>query len=96
MPQWVRDGDPVEEAHVYLDRPQAAVGVWCCRPGVLAIDAYPFDEFCVVLEGHCELTAVGMPTERFGVGDAFIIHRGFEGTWSMPEGLRKFYVEMRV
>lgn len=94
VPAWVAAGDPHEQAHVYLARPGAVIGVWQARPGRLQIDAYPFDEFCVVLEGSCILTPQGGEPQGFGTGEAFIVRRGFRGSWDMPDGLRKFYVEL--
>jgi uncharacterized cupin superfamily protein len=94
VPGWVAEGDPFEQASVFLQRPGAVVGVWRARAGTLRIDAYPFDEFCVVLEGRCTLTPEGGTARHFGPGEAFVVRQGFRGTWAMPEGLRKFYVEL--
>jgi uncharacterized protein len=94
VPGWVAAGDPFEQARVFLQRPGAVVGVWRARAGTLSIDAYPFDEFCFVLEGGCTLTPEGGAAQHFGPGEAFIVCQGFRGTWAMPEGLRKFYVEL--
>lgn len=96
MPDWVASGDPVEEAAVFLEREAVTTGVWRCQPGCLRIDSYPFDEFCVVLEGRCTLTPEGSHAQAFGPGEAFLVRKGFRGTWDMPQGLRKFYVEMRA
>lgn len=96
VPSWVASGDPVEEAAVFLHREAATAGVWRCQPGSLKIDSYPFDEFCVVLEGRCTLTPEKSTPLSFGPGEAFLVQKGFCGTWDMPQGLRKFYVELRA
>ncbi|MCC6918974.1 MAG: DUF861 domain-containing protein [Alphaproteobacteria bacterium] len=58
----------------------------------LRLDGYPHDEYCFLLEG--ELTVIDEEGSRevYRPGDAFLLPRGFRGTWHMPNGLKKYYV----
>lgn len=97
MPRWVAAGDPHEFAKVFYEQAsgRAVVGYWESEPGTLEIDDYPFDELCVVTAGSCVLTPARGEPSAFGVGDCFVIRKGFRGRWDMPVGLRKIYVELR-
>ena len=65
-------------------------GEWTSTPGKWAV-AYDEDEFVLILEGRCTLTSAGGIAEIFGPGDAFVIPKGFAGTWETLEKLRKVY-----
>jgi uncharacterized cupin superfamily protein len=41
--------------------------------------------------GRARLTEAGGEAQDFGPGDAFVIPRGFEGTWETVEPVRKIY-----
>ena len=66
-------------------------GIWESEPGCWKI-IYDEDEFCHILEGESIIT--GNDGESFTVraGDAFVIPKGFEGTWNVVTRTRKQYV----
>ncbi len=65
-------------------------GVWACDAGTLEIDDLQIDEGCYLIEGEVVLTDQYGNTERFVAGEAFVVLRGFVGTWHMPVAIRKF------
>ena len=65
-------------------------GEWTSTPGKWAV-SYDEDEFVLILEGRCILTSAEGVAETFGPGDAFVLPRGFAGTWETVETLRKVY-----
>jgi uncharacterized cupin superfamily protein len=68
------------------------VALWESGPGVLKTDAYPHDEYCLVLEGHLIVTNRSGRREEFDPGDTFVIPKGWAGTWNMTTRLKKQYV----
>jgi uncharacterized cupin superfamily protein len=68
------------------------VALWESGPGVLQTDAYPHDEYCLVLEGHLIITNRSGRREEFGPGDTFVIPKGWAGTWNMTTRFKKQYV----
>jgi uncharacterized cupin superfamily protein len=66
------------------------VGVWGCNAGTLEINDLAIDEACYLIEGEVVITDRHGNTERFVAGDAFLLHRGFVGTWHMPVPIRKY------
>ncbi len=68
------------------------VALWESGPGVLKTDAYPHDEYCLVLEGHLIVTNRSGRREEFGPGDTFVIPKGWAGTWNMTTRFKKQYV----
>lgn len=65
-------------------------GVWESTPGRWTI-AYTEDEVCVLLSGRIRLIGEDGVASEFAAGDAFIIRRGFVGTWETIEPARKVY-----
>ena len=68
------------------------VALWESGPGVLKTDAYPHDEYCLVLEGHLIVTNRSGRREEFNPGDTFVIPKGWAGTWNMTTRFKKQYV----
>jgi hypothetical protein len=68
------------------------VALWESGPGVLKTDAYPHDEYCLVLAGHLIITNRSGRREEFGPGDTFVIPKGWAGTWNMTTRFKKQYV----
>ncbi len=66
------------------------VGHWRAEPGVRRV-SYSEDELCVLLEGRARITDEAGASVEFGPGDAFVIPRGFTGTWETVEPLTKLY-----
>jgi uncharacterized cupin superfamily protein len=87
-------GEPTETGHNYFtDRTgQLTAGVWECTPCTSKIDSYPVDEFCFILSGTVVLTDASGHAETFRSGDCFVVSKGLECTWHMPETTRKYYV----
>jgi len=69
---------------------QLTAGVWACDAGVLEVRNLPFEELCFVIEGEVEITDDQGTSSKFSEGDAFMLHKGFTGTWRMPRAFRKF------
>jgi uncharacterized cupin superfamily protein len=68
------------------------VGLWASEPGVLQTDAYPHDEYCLVLEGTLVVTNRSGTKDEFKPGDSFVIPKGWAGTWDMKTKFKKQYV----
>ena len=68
------------------------VALWESGPGILKTDAYPHDEYCLVLEGHLIITNRSGRREEFNPGDTFVIPKGWAGTWNMTTRFKKQYV----
>ena len=70
-------------------------GVWACDAGTLEISDLAIDEACYLIEGEVIITDQHGNTERFVAGEAFLLHRGFVGTWHMPVPIRKYNAMFR-
>lgn len=77
------------------ERTQTTIGIWESDAGVVRFDPYPFDELCVVVEGEVQLSEDGGGSDVFRSGDVFLIKKSFRGIWSMPDKLKKYYVELK-
>ncbi len=90
----VIEGAPTETGHNYFTDATGRLtsGVWECTPCTAQIDAYPVDEFCLILSGTVIVTDDAGHAETFKPGDAFVVPKGLKCTWHMPETTRKYYV----
>jgi uncharacterized cupin superfamily protein len=70
-------------------------GVWACDAGVLAIEDLAIDEACYLIEGEVIITDRHGNSERFVAGEAFLLKRGFVGTWRMPCPILKYNAMFR-
>ena len=70
-------------------------GVWACDAGTLEINNLAVDEACYLIEGEVIISDSHGNTERFVAGEAFLLHRGFVGTWHMPGPIRKYNAMFR-
>lgn len=70
------------------------VALWESGPGVLKTDAYPHDEYCLVLEGRLIVTNRNGSRAEFAPGDTFVILKGWAGTWNMTTRFKKQYVAL--
>jgi len=70
-------------------------GVWACDAGTLRIENLAIDEACYLIEGEVIITDSQGNSERFVAGEAFLLHRGFVGTWHMPGPIRKYNAMFR-
>lgn len=67
------------------------VGEWSADIGAWRVKYEEF-EFCHVLEGACELVGDDGVTQKFRVGDSFVIERGFTGVWRVTAAMKKRFV----
>jgi uncharacterized cupin superfamily protein len=65
-------------------------GVWACDAGTLQIKDLAIDEACYLIKGEVIITDRHGNTERFVAGEAFLLERGFVGTWHMPVPILKY------
>ena len=65
-------------------------GVWACDAGTLEIRDLAIDEACYLIEGEVVITDSYGNSERFRAGEAFLLRRGFAGTWHMPTPIKKY------
>ncbi len=58
---------------------------------------FPYDEYVLVLEGEVILTSTSGERQRYGVGESFVVPKGWTGTWDMPvKYLEKIVVEAKA
>ena len=58
---------------------------------------FPYDEYVLVLEGEVILTSTSGEKQRYGVGESFVVPKGWMGTWDMPVKYReKIVVERKA
>jgi uncharacterized protein len=91
--EWIVAGEPQEFFYAALEDTTGVVGIWEAKAGTWQIDSYPTYEFCLVLEGYVLITDSEGHQTRYGINDAFVIPKGFSGTWEMPEGMKKYIIE---
>lgn len=84
---------PTEWEHLVTERPASEVrmGTWVCEPYTDEITDYSYDEFMYLIEGHVELIYPDGSKDRFGPGQAFVLPRGFTGTWHQPDKVVKYF-----
>jgi uncharacterized cupin superfamily protein len=68
------------------------VALWESEPGGLQAFDYPLDEFVYVLEGHLVTTDADGTRREFHPGDAFVMPKGWAGTWDMKTRFKKLLV----
>lgn len=66
-------------------------GIWESSPGKWRV-TYGEEEFCAILAGKAILTDADGVAQTFVTGDAFIIPKGFTGSWETIEAVKKWYV----
>ncbi|RAS20377.1 cupin domain-containing protein [Paraburkholderia bryophila] len=69
-----------------------SAGVWQCDAGTLKLADLPIHEVCVLIEGEVVITSNDGRSEHYAAGDAFILHKGFSGTWHMPVATKKYSI----
>jgi len=58
----------------------------------LELRDWPVDEFMYILEGRVEITDANGHSRTYGPGDAFVMPKGFRGTWRQLSKIRKINV----
>ena len=91
------EGAADPRAHTAYTDPSGVfrVGVWACDAGTLAINDLAVDEACYLIRGEVIITDSHGNTERFVAGEAFLLERGFVGTWHMPSPILKYNAMFR-
>lgn len=88
----VVEGAPVETTRLEYERDgKVFVGEWSASVGAWRVK-YEEWEYCLMLEGICELVPDGGAARRFNVGDSFVIEPGFVGVWRVIEPMKKRFV----
>jgi len=93
-PAKIAAGTAEERGHIFFTNVEGTVnaGVWECSPCTEEIVDYPYDQCCFVLQGEMIITDRSGHTETFVPGEALMIPRGFNGSWTMTEHYRNFFV----
>jgi uncharacterized cupin superfamily protein len=68
------------------------VALWGSEAGALKAGNYPLDEFVYVLEGDLVTVDADGTRHEFHPGDAFVIPKGWAGTWDMKTRFKKIIV----
>lgn len=61
----------------------------------LELRDWPIDEFMLILSGEVEITDASGKGRVYGPGDAFVMPKGFTGTWKQRSEIRKIHVAYR-
>lgn len=86
------EGAPIETTKLEYERDgKIYVGEWGASVGAWRVK-YEEWEYCLMLEGICELVPDNGAPQRFSAGDSFIIEPGFIGVWRVIEPMRKRFV----
>lgn len=65
-------------------------GIWTAGKGTWKVK-YNEDEFIVLIDGVVRLTGKSGKAQVFRAPEAFVIPKGFEGTWETIKPIRKYY-----
>jgi uncharacterized cupin superfamily protein len=86
------DGSPRHSVANYFSDPseQFFAGRWSSTPGTWRV-RYTESELCVMTAGRVIIRSDDGAQYEFGPGDAFVIPRGFSGTWTVLEPCTKIY-----
>jgi uncharacterized cupin superfamily protein len=93
QPATVISGNPSTKLQNYYSDAtgQFFAGIWESSPGKWQVN-YGEEEFCAILAGHAILTDAAGEAQSFKAGDAFVIPKGFTGSWETVEAVKKWYV----
>ena len=87
-------GSPLQNGHICFSTggDRFTAGVWDAPAHVERQDAYPVDEFMLLLEGSLGIQNEDGTTQTFRAGEACFIPKGAVLQWQQSEYLRKFWV----
>ena len=69
------------------------VGLWECDEGSFAADRSMFAEVCYIIQGEAVIATDGSSDDRtVSAGSLFVLPRGWRGTWTVRQAVRKAYV----
>jgi hypothetical protein len=93
-PATLVSGEPVQRGHVYDEDAEAGylAGVWECTAYTEPMAPYPVDEFMLVLGGEVVMILPGGERIPVRPGEAFVIPKGLECQWSVPDHVRKVFM----
>lgn len=96
-PDKILTGAPRQLIANYFSDPtqQFHAGRWSSTPGKWRI-RYTESEFCCLTRGRVALEDSSGRRWEFGIGDAFVVPAGFEGSWEVLEECTKFYALFEV
>jgi uncharacterized cupin superfamily protein len=66
--------------------------VYQADEGTLRFVSIPYDEHVYILQGSAVLVTDGGQAHEFGAGDAFVVPKGWSGTWQFLKGYRELVV----
>jgi uncharacterized protein len=91
-PERLVAGAPRQRISNYFSDPgqQFHSGRWASTRGKWRIH-YTESEFCCLTQGRVALENAAGQRWEFGVGEAFVVPAGFEGTWEVIDDCTKFY-----
>jgi uncharacterized cupin superfamily protein len=90
-----RSDDWQEIEHRTVDLAEDSLGgLWEGTAGSVYFESWPYTEFCVMIEGHVAVIDSDNQRKDFRAGDAFVVPKGFRGTWTTVEPSRKYFVAM--
>ena len=91
-PERILAGDPVQTATLHFTSADGrfSAGTWAAERGTWRV-VFTESEFCHLLEGVIVVTDEAGTRTTFRAGDAFVSPRGWSGTWTVTEPVKKHY-----
>lgn len=71
-------------------------GAWEGEPGWVEINQWPYHEVCVILSGRVAIVSSDGDRVEFAAGDAFLVPKGFNGSWHTLEPTQKIFVGVQA
>jgi uncharacterized cupin superfamily protein len=69
------------------------VGLWECDEGTFTADRSTFAEVCYIIAGEAVIATDNASDDRaVSAGSLFVLPRGWRGTWTVREPVRKAFV----
>jgi uncharacterized protein len=87
----VLSGESKHQTH-HFDHDELLVAAYQAAPALLDLKDYPQDEFMYLLSGKIIVTAQNGQEEEFLPGQAFMLKKGFCGTFEMQGNVRKIAI----
>jgi uncharacterized protein len=97
LPAHIVSGNPRQTTTEIFRSPDGryAAGIWTCEIGAFRID-FEHDEFIHLLEGAVTTTDAAGVARSYRAGEAFVSPRGWSGTWTVTEPVKKHYTWYRA
>ncbi|AWN36749.1 cupin domain-containing protein [Methylobacterium radiodurans] len=92
LPSHIVSGNPRQTATTIFKSPDEryAAGIWTCGVGAFRID-FEHDEFIHLIEGAVTTTDAAGVSRSYRAGEAFVSPRGWSGTWTVTEPVKKHF-----